>query len=114
MLKKINDTVLMALDKIINTIASGVRSVASYILNCLIAVDQLFNVIMGPVFNLIFSVKKSGYYREASFGHPDETISSVLGKLSRMGNKRARRVCRLLHVLDDKHCYKSIEENVNK
>lgn len=57
-----------------------------YILNILIAIDQLFN---------------------ASFaGNPDETISSRLGKCAKWICKA---ICRILDFFEKDHCVKSIE-----
>lgn len=59
-----------------------------YFLNILISVDQLVNTIFG--------------------GHPDETISSRMGK--RVDDcKFCYFICRILHVIDPDHCKKSIE-----
>jgi len=45
-----------------------------------------------------------------AFGDPDETISSRAGKCARTGkNRPCYWLCRVLHVLDKRHCEKSIE-----
>lgn len=78
-----------------------------YIWRVLISIDQLFNVLLGPVFNLIFKTKL--------FGDPDETISGVLGKVKRLrGCRLCRFVCKVLDFLDPRegdHCANSIEED---
>lgn len=70
----------------------------------LVSVDQTLNVVLSPLMNRAF--------RTHRFGHEDETLSSVLGKEAREGNRRARLVCRLLHWFDRHHCEKNIEEGV--
>lgn len=79
----------------------------TYTFNLLIAIDQFTNVLFGPLFNLAFGVPKGA----SRFGYPDETISSVLGKLqaNQQGNAAARLLMRLLHWLDKNHCAKSVE-----
>lgn len=67
--------------------------VKRYIWNLLISIDQLANVILG--------------------GHPDETISSRLGKKKREGDKFSEVACGVLDVFDENHCTKSIEEDEN-
>lgn len=75
------------------------RVLGKYLLNILIAVDQLANTILG--------------------GDPDETISSRLGKWKRCKTpgwrrKTSRFICWCLHPLDRNHCLKSIEEDEGK
>lgn len=69
----------------------------------LVAVDQFFNVVLRKPLGWVFASDQ--------FGEPDETISSVLGKELRAGNRRVLWVCRLLHLFDRGHCEKSIEED---
>lgn len=59
--------------------------------NILIAIDQLFNAILG--------------------GDPDETISSRAGKAKKEGKLWACILCKFLHILDNNHCTDSIEED---
>jgi len=61
-----------------------------YILNVLVAIDQLANAVAG--------------------GDPDETISSRCGK--RVGRYRlCRWLCWVLDAIDPRHCHKSIERD---
>lgn len=60
-----------------------------YLLNILVAVDQLGNAL----FN----------------GDPDETISSRLAKLNRKGNKIGVVGCKILDKFDKGHCERVIE-----
>ena len=94
------------------------RKIGRYLLNVLIAIDQLANAAIGPLFNLVPGA--SGY-----FGYPDETISSALGKVIRKadravkhkksdGYKWARAVCAVLNRVDPGHCERSIEEYEGK
>ena len=77
--------------------------------NILISLDQLAAVVLAPLLNKLMS---DNSYK---FGHPDETLSSVMGKNIKMGRCRGCYfVCRMLHLLDKDHCQKSIEINVNK
>ena len=71
--------------------------------NILISIDQFANVLFSPVLNLLPNLK-------AKFGYPDETLSSVFGK-NREVCKSCYWICRALHLLDPKHCEKSIEED---
>lgn len=59
-----------------------------YIRNILVGLDQFVNTIFG--------------------GDPDETLSSRMGKSK---CRVCRLICRLLHLLEPKHCEKSIEED---
>jgi hypothetical protein len=62
-----------------------------YLINILIAIDQLFNSILG--------------------GDPDETISSRLAKKS---GQCAKKACTILSMLDKDHCAKSVEVDEGK
>ena len=46
----------------------------AYLWNLLVALDQLANALLAPVLNVALRPTV------ARFGHPDETLSSVLGK----------------------------------
>jgi hypothetical protein len=48
--------------------------VTAYLWNLLVALDQLANALLAPVLNVALRPTV------ARFGHPDETLSSVLGK----------------------------------
>lgn len=66
--------------------------VGRYVWNLLISVDQLFNTLLG--------------------GYPDETLSSRMGK--RVAKKNCVVcvvLCKLLALIDEEHCKKSIEED---
>lgn len=78
-----------------------------YIGRILISLDQLVNVVAGPVLNLLTSDKA---YR---FGNEDETLSSVMGKNIEAGHCRGCRfLCRyVLHPIDRNHCRDSIERD---
>jgi len=62
--------------------------IAQYVMNVLIAIDQLGNALIG--------------------GDPDETLSSRFGKAKRRGEWWARPICRFLSLFDKRHCMKSI------
>ena len=63
-----------------------------YIINLLISIDQFVNTVFA--------------------GNPDETISSRLGKKVRRGNRSwPYYVCKLLSIVDHRHCEKSIEDD---
>lgn len=64
-----------------------------YLLNLLVAVDQLLNTL--------------------AFGDPDETLSSRMGKRVHRC-KLCRAACRLLHLFDPNHCEKTIEHDEGK
>lgn len=65
-----------------------------YILNLLVAIDQLGNAICG--------------------GDPDETISSRLAKLNRRGNKVGVVGCKILDKFEKGHCERVIERDEGK
>lgn len=66
--------------------------VKRYVWNLLISIDQLANTIIG--------------------GYPDETISSRMGKRVAKGDcKLCNVLCKLLNLIDENHCKKSIEED---
>lgn len=62
--------------------------VKRYFWNLLLALDHLLNAIFG--------------------GEPDETLSSRWGKLARENHKFSMFMCKLLHILDEGHCERSI------
>ena len=68
----------------------------------IVAFDQFLNALLGPVLDLIFGIK--------GFGWPDETISSVLGKHYSVC-RLCRLVCRLLALVDERHCQRAIERD---
>jgi len=72
-----------------------------WLLDILVALDQLLNVLLKWPLNRIFGIQ--------GFGYPDETISSVLGK--HYGKCRLCRVfCSALSkILGDQHCRRAIE-----
>ncbi len=74
--------------------------------NCLIGIDQLANAVFGPLLN---AVRRS---QSATFGDPDETLSSVFGKSVQSGECRGcRLICRMLNWIDPGHCETSIEKD---
>ena len=62
-----------------------------YILNVLIALDQLANAVLR--------------------GDPDETLSSAAGKARNAGVRWGCILCRVLDWIDPDHCDKSIERD---
>jgi len=77
----------------------------TWVFGLLISLDQLMNATFWPLGNWAFKTDM--------FGWPDETMSSVLGKLRDInGSGTACRICRVLSWIDwtsDDHCKKSIE-----
>ena len=65
------------------------KAVRLYLWRNLIAIDQLFNTVLG--------------------GYPDETISSRAAKAKRKGKRWGCVLCRMLHWVDPNHCEDSIE-----
>jgi hypothetical protein len=65
-----------------------------HFLRVLIAIDQLFNAILG--------------------GYPDETISSRAAKAELRGDKWGCVLCKLLAYVDKNHCEKVIERDEGK
>ncbi len=73
----------------------------------LVWLDQGLNVILHPLLNALMRPNPA-----ARFGHPDETLSSVMGKNVRAGQcKVCKWICLLLHRFDPHHCEKSIEHD---
>ncbi len=62
-----------------------------YILNVLIALDQLANAVLR--------------------GDPDETLSSAAGKARNAGRRWGCVLCRVLDWIDPDHCNKAIEHD---
>ena len=73
------------------------------------SIDKFANVIAAELFNDIF-IKKGGY----TFGHPDETISSVIGKnqLTKTLTRAGRFLRRVLDKIEHNHCVDSINRDV--
>lgn len=75
----------------------------------LVSLDQLANALFAPLLNAALV----GRGVEGPFGHEDETLSSVLGKLHYAGvlDKMPviRAVYRTLNRIENKHCERSIE-----
>ncbi len=89
---------------------SGYKTLDDYLFNCAYATDQHANVFLAKLFNDIM-IKQGGH----KFGNPDETISSVLGKNKLMGKLSLFGKCLdyILHLLDNNHSIKSIENDEN-
>lgn len=69
------------------------RNILAYLKNILIGVDQLLNTIL--------------------FGHPDETISSRIGKYIRRNSPGwiPNKLNKFLNIFQKDHCVKSIEDD---
>jgi hypothetical protein len=91
-------------------IKSGYKTLDEYLFNCALATDQHANVFLAKLFNDII-IKTGGH----KFGNPDETISSVLGKNKLLGKLSyfGKVLDFILHLLDNNHSIKSIEEDEN-
>ena len=89
---------------------SGYKRLDDYLFNCALATDQHANVFLAKLFNDVM-IKPNGH----KFGNPDETISSVLGKNKLMGKLSYFGKCLdlILHLLDNNHSIKSIENDEN-
>lgn len=87
---------------------SGYKTLDDYLFRCALANDQHANTFLAKFFNDTL-IKKGGH----KFGNPDETISSVLGKNKLMGKLSYLGKCLdfILHLLDNNHSIKSIEED---
>ena len=79
----------------------------TYFFRLLIAIDQFLNVLCVPLFNKLFGASS------VAFGYPDETISSVLGKMKQKGegNALSRFVMWFLNKIDKNHVEDSVEED---
>lgn len=86
---------------------SGFKELDKYLFNCAIANDQHGNTFLAKLFNDIM-IKPNGH----KFGNPDETISSVLGKNKLKGKLSfvGKTLDYILHILDNNHSIKSIED----
>jgi hypothetical protein len=87
---------------------SGYKTLDDYLFRCALANDQHGNTFLAKLFNDTL-IKQGGH----KFGNPDETISSVLGKNKLMGKLSYFGKCLdfILHLLDNNHSIKSIEED---
>lgn len=83
------------------------KAIIDYIGRLLVSFDQFVNVLLSPLLNRLTS---DNAYK---FGHPDETLSSVMGKNIETGTCRGCHwICRwILHPIDRDHCKKSIEQD---
>lgn len=72
------------------------EAIKKYIINVLIALDQLANALLG--------------------GDPDETISSRAGRMLKLKNKPlwARILCWFLDFIDPNHCIDAVEKEEGK
>jgi hypothetical protein len=70
------------------------------------SIDQLGNVVCSSLFNDLLITKEG-----CKFGHPDETISSVLGrnKKKRTLSKLGKKIACILNKIDPGHVEKAIE-----
>ena len=95
---------------VLTLIKSGWHSLDEYLFRCALATDQHANSFLAKLFNDIM-IKTGGH----KFGNPDETISSVLGKNKLMGKLSyfGKVLDFILHLLDNNHSIKSIEEDEN-
>jgi hypothetical protein len=89
-------------------IKGGYKVFDEYLFRCALATDQHANSFLAKLFNDTL-IKTGGH----KFGNPDETISSVLGKNKLMGKLSYFGKCLdfILHLLDNNHSIKSIEED---
>lgn len=80
------------------------KNKAKYNLNVAISYDQLGNVILAPLMNVLLK-KKGGKF----FGHPDETISFVLGRNKALGKltKLGKLIADGLNKIDPNHVEKA-------
>lgn len=83
----------------------------NYLYNICIGLDQLGNVVCATLFNWALIKKDS-----PSFGNPDETISSVIGKNKVKNNLTilGKLLDLFLDLLDKNHTINSIENLNNK
>ena len=72
-----------------------------YAWDILISLDQLVNVILGPILNMVL---KPSY----KFGGTDDTLSEVFGR-NRDECRACYWICRALHLIDPSHCERSID-----
>jgi len=98
-------------------------SMANYIFDMAYAVDQFGNVMMAPLFNILFMKKEviliynlessiKEQFIDLRFGDPDETISSCLGRnyLTRNLTWTGKAMFVILDKIDPNHCIDAIEE----
>lgn len=82
------------------------KYINKYWIRLAVSLDQFGGVVMGGFFNLVLIKSKTD-----TFGDPDETISSVLGKNQKAGTLRylGRRLVALLDWLEEDHSLNAIE-----
>lgn len=90
------------------------NTTANYIFNMAYAVDQFGNVMMAPLFNILFIKKEviKEHFVDLRFGDPDETISSCLGRNFLMHNLTwvGTTMFVILDKIDPNHCIDAIED----
>ena len=87
-------------------LVSGFVFKAPYARKVFLSLDQLLNVVLGPVFNTLWKPAHK-------FGDPDETMSSVLGRNLKAGDKRFEGIDNILSRVDPaegSHSINAIEE----
>tara|TARA_R110000796_G_scaffold1673_5_gene6984 strand:- start:2398 stop:2769 length:372 start_codon:yes stop_codon:yes gene_type:complete len=89
-------------------IGAAFKRINEYFFNLAISMDQFGNTTCKELLNDAL-IKHSSPHK---FGHPDETVSSVLGKNKREGTllKTGRALDWSLDKLDDNHSINSIEQ----
>ncbi len=89
------------------TLKLNISKLNFYILTVAISIDQLGNVMLGPLFNKLM-IKEDSEYK---FGDEDDTISYVLG-LNKLHNKLTRlgkSLSWLLDAVDKNHVLKTVD-----
>jgi len=72
----------------------------NWFIDLFVSFDRFLNVLFKWPLNFLFGIK--------GFGHPDETISSVIGK-HYYECKLCRVVCKFLSIFDERHCRDAID-----
>jgi hypothetical protein len=90
-------------------ITKSLHGVGDFCYKVTIAIDHLGNVIMQDLFNLLW-IKRHGY----KFGHPKETISSVLGKNLETETLKpfGKLMAKVLEYFEQGHLQNSIDRNL--
>ena len=98
---------LYSIYKTINKSTSIAEGISKTLFNLALGIDQLGNSYCYLLFNDIF-IKDNTIH---SFGNPDETISSVLGKNKLINNLSTigKLLDKILDIIDSNHTIKSIE-----
>ena len=105
-----------------NNVKSWMLKISRYFYDLAYSIDQFGNVLCAPLFNIVLIkeqviwIDKYGMMASFSFGDPDETISSVLGRNKLKNNLTyvGRSLANILNWIDEDHVENAVEPPYNQ